>query len=36
MDDYEEIVAMLQELRLNKRALAFIKSFVKVAMKRYK
>lgn len=36
MDDYEEICVMLQELRLNKKALAFIKGFVKIAKKRYK
>ena len=36
MDDYDEIIAMLQELRLNKKALSFIKSFIKTAMKRYK
>ena len=36
MDDYEEIVAMLQELRFNKKALAFIKGFIKIAMQRYK
>lgn len=36
MDDYEEVVAMLQELRVNKKALAFIKGFVKIAMQRYK
>lgn len=36
MDDYEEIISMLQSLKQNQKALSFIKSFIKAAIKRYK
>lgn len=35
MDDYEEIVAMLQKIKGNSKALAYIKGFLKMFIERY-
>lgn len=35
MDDYEEIVAMLQGIKGNAKALAYIKGFLKMFIERY-
>lgn len=35
MDDYEEVVAMLQKIRSNSKAMSYIKSFLKMFIERY-
>lgn len=35
MDDYEEIVAMLQKIKSNNKALEYIKCFLKAFIERY-
>lgn len=35
MDDYEEIVAMLQKIRANSKALAYIKGVLKMFIEKY-
>ncbi len=35
MDDYEEIVAMLQKIKANKKALAYIKGFLQMFIQKY-
>lgn len=35
MDDYEEIVAMLQKIKANSKALSYIKGFLKLFIERY-
>lgn len=35
MDDYEEIVKMLQSIKGNKKAIAYIKGFLKMFIERY-
>lgn len=35
MDDYEEIMSMLQEIKGNSKALAYIKGFLKIFFELY-
>lgn len=35
MDDYGEIITMLQQIQGNKKALAYIKGFLKMFIERY-
>ena len=35
MDDYEEIVAMLQKIKDNQKALCYIKDFLKAFIEKY-
>lgn len=35
MNDYDEIIAMLQTIKGNQKALAYVKGFLKLAIKRY-
>lgn len=35
MDDYEEIVALLQRIKGNKKALAYIKGFLQMFISKY-
>lgn len=35
MDDYEEIVSILQKIKENSKALAYIKGFLKMFIERY-
>lgn len=35
MDDYEEVVAMLQIIKNNSKALSYIKDFLKMFIDRY-
>lgn len=35
MDDYEEIVAMLQTIKGNSKAMQYIKGFLKMFIERY-
>lgn len=36
MDDYKQIIAMLEKIKDNPKALSYIKGFLQVALKRYK
>lgn len=35
MDDYDEVVAMLQKIRSNDKAMSYIKGFLKMFIERY-
>lgn len=36
MDDYKEIITILEKIKDNPKALAYIKGFLQVVIKRYK
>lgn len=36
MDDYDEIITMLQTIKENQKMLQYIKSFIKAVIKRYR